>query len=82
MTAMQMEVVSQIRALAHGPEAVIYSEDRAPWEAVNISSRRAGLEYGGTLPLHCVLVSDRSFGEQGTMENLNVWFAHPQGTRG
>jgi len=75
MTAMQMMVVDHIRDLEHGKESIIYAEDRAAWKAVNISSRKAGLHYCGTLMKHCILVSDRSFAEQGIMENLNVWVA-------
>jgi hypothetical protein len=73
MTAMQIMAVEAIRSLEHGQESIIYAEDRAAWEAVNISSHRAGLAYCGTLEKHCVLVSDRSFAEQGRLENLNVW---------
>jgi hypothetical protein len=72
MTAMQIEALKIIRRL-RGAEAIIYAEDRAAWEAVNISSKKAGLNYCGTLLQHCVIVSDRSFGEQGIYENLNVW---------
>jgi len=75
MTAMQIAVVSIIRQMENGPQSIIYAEDRAAWEAVNISSRHAGLEYAGTLRKHCVLVSDRSFPEVGRYENLNVWVA-------
>ncbi|MBU0532888.1 hypothetical protein KKB44_05345 [Candidatus Micrarchaeota archaeon] len=73
ITAMQMIVVECIRGLEHGKESIIYAEDRAAWEAVNISSHRAGLAYCGMLHKHCVLVSDRSIPETGRMENLNVW---------
>lgn len=75
ITAMQVMAIETIRSLEHGEESIIYAEDRAAWEAVNISSRRAGLEYCGTLEKHCVLVSDRTFAEQGRLENLNVWVA-------
>jgi len=78
ITAMQIAVVSMIRQLEHGPESIIYAEDRAAWEAVNISSHHAGLEYCGTLRKHCILVSDRTFPEQGRFENLNVWIAPPE----
>lgn len=74
MTAMQVEAIRRIRSV-FGSSAIIYAEDRAAWEAVNRSSRRAGMIPCGTLKQHCVLVSDRSFGEQGNMENLNVWYA-------
>ncbi|MBD3210153.1 GNAT family N-acetyltransferase [Candidatus Micrarchaeota archaeon] len=73
MTAMQVMAVEAIRSLEHGQESIIYAEDRAAWEAVNISSHRAGLAYCGTLQKHCVLVSDRTFPEEGRLENLNVW---------
>ncbi len=75
ITAMQMDAVNTIRRLHPEGDAVIYAEDRASWEAVNISSQKAGFTYCGTLLQHCVLVSDRSFGEQGVYENLNVWAA-------
>jgi hypothetical protein len=78
MTLLQMEAINAIRALPYGREAVIYAEDRAAWKAVNQSSQRAGLTYSGTLNQHCVLVSDRDFGEEGRFENLNVW-AHTTG---
>jgi hypothetical protein len=77
ITLMQMEAISAIRALPHGREAIIYAEDRAAWAAVNKSSQRAGMDYFGTLPQHCVLVSDRDFNEQGRYENLNVWVHIP-----
>jgi hypothetical protein len=73
ITAMQIMAVQAIRGLPHGQESIIYAEDRAAWEAVNISSHKAGLVYTGTLEKHCVLVSDRSFAEEGRLENLNVW---------
>ncbi|MFH1784971.1 MAG: hypothetical protein ABH842_00945 [Candidatus Micrarchaeota archaeon] len=72
MTLMQMDARVAIRRL-HGDDAVIYSENRAPWEAVNRSSQKAGFTYCGTLPKHCILVSDRDFNETGDMENLHVW---------
>ncbi|MFH1521046.1 MAG: hypothetical protein ABID61_05360 [Candidatus Micrarchaeota archaeon] len=72
MTLMQMEARAMIRA-QHDGTAIIYSENRAAWEAVNRSSQKAGFKYCGTLPLHCVLVSDRSFGEEGRLESLHVW---------
>lgn len=73
ITLMQMEAINSIRALPHGQEAVVYAEDRAAWMAVNKSSQRAGMTFSGTLMQHCVLVSDRDFGETGRFENLNVW---------
>jgi hypothetical protein len=73
ITLMQMEAINTIRGMAGGERAIIYAEDRAPWMAVNRSSQRAGMEYCGTLMQHCVIVSDRDFGEQGRFENLNVW---------
>jgi hypothetical protein len=73
ITLMQMEAINAIRREAYGERAIIYAEDRAAWMAVNRSSRRAGMHYCGTLPQHCVIVSDRDFGEEGRLENLNVW---------
>jgi hypothetical protein len=73
ITATQMMAIDEIRSLEHGAESIIYAEDRAAWIAVNRSSRRAGMTYCGTLEKHCRLVSDRSFAEQGNLENLNVW---------
>ncbi len=79
MTLMQMRAIQEIRARnvnGNGEVVdglVVYAEDRAPWTAVNVSSHKAGMTYGGTLPNHCVLVSDRDFGETGRFENLNVW---------
>jgi len=78
MTLMQMEAISSIRGMPQGSSAIIYAEDRAPWIAVNKSSQRAGMDYCGTLLQHCVLVSDRDFGEQGRYENLNVWVHDPR----
>lgn len=78
ITLMQMEAISAIRGGPGGAEAIIYAEDRAPWIAVNKSSQRAGMDYCGTLLQHCVLVSDRDFGEQGRYENLNVWVHNPK----
>ncbi|MCI0503815.1 hypothetical protein L0Y65_03825 [Candidatus Micrarchaeota archaeon] len=78
ITLMQMEAINTIRAMPGGDGAVIYAEDRAAWMAVNRSSQKAGMTYCGTLPQHCVIVSDRDFGEEGRYENLNVW-AHIPG---
>jgi hypothetical protein len=75
-TLMQIEAIGQIRSL-YGSDALIYSESRAAWGPVNYSSRRAGLSYCGTLLQHCIIVSDREFGEQGRFENLHVWM-HPE----
>lgn len=72
ITAMMRAAVNIIKNLHHG-NAIIYGEARAAWEAINISSQKIGGEYCGTLLQHCVLVSDRDFGEQGIYENLNVW---------
>ena len=72
MTLMQIDAVRAIQRL-HDGRAVIYAEDRAAWEPVNRASQRAGLVYRGTLLHHCVLEADRSYGETGNMENLNVW---------
>jgi hypothetical protein len=81
ITAMQIEVVNILRAI-RGEEAVIYAEDRAAWRAVNISSVKAGLNYCGTLPLHCLLVSDRDFDHGGEFESLNVFAVAPGGLNG
>lgn len=78
ITLMQMEAINTIRAMDGGTEAVIYAEDRAAWTAVNRSSQKAGMTYGGTLLQHCVIVSDRDFGEEGRYENLNVWAHLPE----
>jgi len=75
MTAMQIEAVRLIRSLPGGDRAIIYAEDRAPWTPVNKSSRQAGLEYAGTLPWHCTLLSDRNVNYAGDYESLNVWYA-------
>jgi hypothetical protein len=72
MTLMQMDAVLAIHRL-HKGKAIVYAEDRAAWEPVNRASQRAGLYYRGTLLQHCVLEADRSYGETGSMENLNVW---------
>lgn len=72
ITAMMRVAVNIIKNLHRG-DAIIYGEARAAWEAINISSQKIGGEYCGTLLQHCVLVSDRDFGEQGIYENLNVW---------
>jgi len=75
MTALQMEAVRLIRSLPGGERAIIYAEDRAPWLAVNKSSQQAGLQFAGTLPWHCTLLSDRSVDYSGLYESLNVWYA-------
>lgn len=75
MTALQIEAVRLIRGLPGGEQAIIYAEDRAPWLAVNKSSQQGGLEYAGTLPWHCTLLSDRSVDYTGLYESLNVWYA-------
>jgi hypothetical protein len=80
ITLMQMATISTIRGMPGGDSAIIYAEDRAAWMAVNRSSQRAGMDYCGTLSQHCVIVSDRDFGEEGRYENLNVWAHLP--TRG
>jgi hypothetical protein len=80
ITLMQMAAISTIRGMPDGDQAIIYAEDRAAWMAVNRSSQRAGMDYCGTLSQHCVIVSDRDFGEEGRYENLNVWAHLP--TRG
>lgn len=76
ITAMQIEIAGILRSMPEGERAIIYSEDRAAWRAVNISSVKAGMKYCGTLPLHCLLVSDRDFDQGGEYESLNV-FAVP-----
>ncbi len=81
ITLMQMEAINAIRQEAYGERAIIYAEDRAAWMAVNKSSQRAGLSYCGMLPQHCVIVSDRDFGEEGRLENLNVWADIPGRSR-
>ena len=76
MTALQIEAVRLLRSI--DPHAIIYAEDRAPWIAVNKSSKEAGLECGGTLSFHCALISDRNFEYNGgnhQYESLNVWYA-------
>ena len=75
MTALQIEAVKLIRNLPGGKSAIIYAEDRAPWSAVNKSSQQAGLAFGGTLPWHCSLLSDRNVQYSGEYESLNVWYA-------
>ncbi len=79
ITLMQMEAIRAIRSMERGHEAIVYAEDRAAWIAVNVSSKKAGMQYSGTLPKHCVLESDRDFQEQGEYENLNVWVHEPEG---
>lgn len=73
MTGLQLEAIN---ALSEKDGVnLIYAEDRASWTPVNISSRRAGMLYAGTLEKHCLLVSDRDIRERGRFENLNVWWA-------
>ncbi|MFH0884624.1 MAG: hypothetical protein V1861_02860, partial [Candidatus Micrarchaeota archaeon] len=79
ITLMQMKAIDTIRKMPSGERAIIYAEDRAAWMAVNRSSQRAGMKYCGTLMQHCVIVSDRDFGEEGRFENLNVWAHMPSG---
>jgi len=81
MTALQMHAIEDLRS---GDEhAIIYAEDRAPWTAVNRSSKQAGMVYSGTLPFHCLIVSDRDFSysqhheSHENYETLNVWAAPP-----
>ncbi|VVC00218.1 Beta-lysine N6-acetyltransferase [uncultured archaeon] len=71
ITALQIRAAADLRGM--DPHSIIYAEDRAPWKAVNVSSKQAGFEYSGTLPLHCNLVSDRDVLYNGTLETLNVW---------
>jgi hypothetical protein len=75
MTALQVEAVRLIRSLQGGSQAIIYAEDRAPWEWVNKSSQQAGMEFAGTLPYHCTLMARRSVEYAGGYESLNVWYA-------
>lgn len=75
ITAMQHFAVDLIRNLPGGEEAIIYAEDRAPWNAVNRSSKQAGLMYSGTLPYACDMLADRSIEYAGQYESLNVWHA-------
>jgi len=74
MTALQIEAVRLIRRLPGGKNAIIYAEDSAPWKAVNKSSQQAGLDFGGTLPWHCSLLSDRDVQYEGKYASLNVWY--------
>ncbi|MBM3229742.1 hypothetical protein FJZ26_04890 [Candidatus Parvarchaeota archaeon] len=78
ITALQVFAISTLRGL-FGNNAIIYSEDRAPWLAVNKSSAQAGMECAGTLLYHCNLLSDRSIQYASTLESLNVWYAPPVG---
>lgn len=75
MTAMQIEAVRLIRSLPGGERAIIYAEDRAPWQPVNKSSQQAGMNFAGTLPWHCTLLSDRNVNYASEYESLNVWYA-------
>ncbi len=76
MTAMQIEAINLIRSLPNGNEAIVYSENRAPWTPVSISSHKTGLMfYCGTLEQHCIINSDRDINETGNMENLHVFSA-------
>ena len=76
MTAMQIEAINLIRSLPNGNDAIIYSENRAPWTPVSISSHKTGLmSYCGTLEQHCIINSDRNISETGNMENLHVFSA-------
>lgn len=81
ITALQIRATEDLRA--SDPHAIVYAEDRAPWKAVNKSSRQAGLEHSGTLQFHCSIIADRDFsytthGEgHENYETLNVWAAPP-----
>jgi len=76
MTAMQIEVINLIRSLQIGNESIIYSENRAPWTPVSVSSHKTGLmDYSGTLEKHCIINADRNIMESGNMENLHVFAA-------
>ncbi len=81
MTAMQIHAIRYLRNLPGGREFVIYSENRAPWEPVSISSQKTGLmTYSGTLEQQCKLLSDRtpSIGVQADVlyEDLHVFTAN------
>ncbi|MFH1306085.1 MAG: GNAT family N-acetyltransferase [Candidatus Micrarchaeota archaeon] len=77
MTAMQIEAINILRKQDNGGQAVIYSENRAPWTPVSISSHKTGLmEYAGTLDKHCMIESDRNIAERGNFENLHVFVAN------
>jgi len=75
MTAMQVFAADHLRRQHDG--AVIFAEDRAAWTPVGISSRKAGMVYGGTLMQHCRLVSDRDIEARGNLEDLNVFYVPP-----
>jgi len=81
ITALQIRATEDLRA--NDPHAIVYAEDRAPWKAVNKSSKQAGLEHAGTLQFHCSIIADRdfSYSQNGegheTYETLNVWAAPP-----
>lgn len=77
MTAMQIEAINLLREMENGQQSVIYSENRAPWTPVNISSHKTGImDYAGTLDKHCNINSDRDILETGNYENLNVFVAN------
>lgn len=77
ITALQLYAEKDLRG--DDPHAIVYAEDRAPWMAVNKSSKQAGLEYCGTLPFHCTIISDRNvnYNLNHEFESLNVWAAKP-----
>ncbi len=79
ITAMQVEIARMLGNVHREEGVIIYAEDRAAWKAVNMSSVRAGMRYCGTLPLHCLLVSERDFDSGSQYESLNV-FAVPDGS--
>lgn len=74
ITLMQIEAIRNLREKKDGEKSIIYAEGRAPWIAVNVATRKAGMTYGGTLEKHCVIMAERNFEELGQFENLNVWF--------
>jgi RimJ/RimL family protein N-acetyltransferase len=77
MTAMQIEAINLLRQMEGGQQFIIYSENRAPWTPVNISSHKTGImDYAGTLDKHCNINSDRDILETGNYENLNVFVAN------
>jgi hypothetical protein len=78
LTALYLEVVDRLRGTHDPVDTIVYVESRAPWEPVNIATRRAGFELCGMTSQHCVIVSDRSPGMQyrGNLEDLGIWM-HP-----
>jgi hypothetical protein len=79
MTALQFEAVRMVRNMQGGEEAIIYSENRAPWDSVNASSLQAGHKLAGFLPFHCTIMGDKRDvdyrGINKRYETLNVFYA-------